>query len=1369
MSIRCRDDLTSAVSAWKDIIVAVQSAQPSWTPLYRAYNSTDKSHFYTTDPNEKNGAAGKPGYKFEKIEAYISSTYATGMTPLYRYYYSPPSSTKKFYYYTTNSTPPTDGPSEGPTVVGYVFPNPGNEMAPLYHLEGVSATGNDHFYTISTFERSNAIKQYGYTDKGISAYVAKNAFLAPLAGKPVAKDGGVDLFSGNLQPFYNSVDLSYPQGVGIPFVFARTYNAFNPESGPLGVGWTHNYQIWIHEDGTGAYVNWPDGQSDLYTISGSTYTAPSGVYDTLTNLSGTYTLIRKDKTKHIFKPNPTGANTARIETIEDKNGNQMTIHYADGGHGNIDQILDSSGHYILFSYIDLATSNPPVIGLSDTTRYRLNYISDNQASQSLVRTVRFLYDAQGNLVKSWDPEENITLYEYDPAIGWLSKVTMPKGNTWQASYSGGRVQSVTSDNQVNRYSYNDAVKGTIISSAATTNPSTELQSSSCLHTGTNLKSCSDNKGQTAEILAWDNNNPTQVKDRNGNISYYTYNAKGNITSSKTPLNEITTYDYDASGLFLAKVTDPKGIVTCYNYDANGNVKQSSAIDTPNGLCTSSGNTTYYEYYTTADNAKWNGLLKSVSDPRNSAYKTTYQYDTTFGYPLSVTDAKGYTTNFKYDAWGRMYEKTDPDGVKLTYTYDRNNRVKTISDLLGRVITYTYDANGNVDNVLESPRNVKQQYAYKAGTDQVDTVDIIGKTTTRVVQYDYDPLGRVKSIKNGRGKAWTTDYDDQNLAGQVSKVTTPITSIFDSFTAYDGNGNLKTRVDRTGRTIQSTYDTSNRLKVQAVGTPTYTYTYFPNSLLNTASFQGKTTTLDYTSRGQLKSSADSYTGKSVNYTYDEAGNLKTVTYHDGKIVTYHYDERGIMDYVVDFNNQTTFYDYSPAGRLMKIRYPNGTYVQYNYDTYGRLDGVYNKKADGSIFHGSTVDSFDNKTDVPSQITTTGGIAPVVTASDSGLTVYDDNNRLSSTPGAASTPTVTYSHNNFGERTSKTVAGVTTTYTWDANDLPGRFVSIASGGVTNSYVYDALGNRIAAIHNGTATRYVLSLSGKMANVLAETDGSGTAKAYYVHGLGVISRYLPTNGSTSYYHFDRSGNVVALTDASGNVTDQYTYEADPFAFGVTKSNPATDTNPFTFVGQYGVMDEGSNLFFMRARYYDADAGRFINEDPIGFEGGDLNMYAYVGGNPMTRLDPSGLADIIVQDGAKKYYEYLISNSNSFRRLVAAIKRKLNQIGGKDLTVRSAKNGEVIDDKGAFRFGYYSNSKRETVVDFSEIDTKHNTDGRSESYLAHEMIHAFRDIYGLTNYQNLDKAKEDNITIGINPNWVGFSENMVRKDINDNIRLKY
>jgi len=97
------------------------------------------------------------------------------------------------------------------------------------------------------------------------------------------------------------------------------------------------------------------------------------------------------------------------------------------------------------------------------------------------------------------------------------------------------------------------------------------------------------------------------------------------------------------------------------------------------------------------------------------------------------------------------------------------------------------------------------------------------------------------------------------------------------------------------------------------------------------------------------------------------------------------------------------------------------------------------------------------------------------------------------------------------------------------------------------------------------------------------------------------------------------------------------------------------------------------------------------------------------------------------------------------------------------------VIDDKGAFRFGYYSNSKRETVVDFSEIDTKHNTDGRSESYLAHEMIHAFRDIYGLTNYQNLDKAKEDNITIGINPNWVGFSENMVRKDINDNIRLKY
>lgn len=68
-------------------------------------------------------------------------------------------------------------------------------------------------------------------------------------------------------------------------------------------------------------------------------------------------------------------------------------------------------------------------------------------------------------------------------------------------------------------------------------------------------------------------------------------------------------------------------------------------------------------------------------------------------------------------------------------------------------------------------------------------------------------------------------------------------------------------------------------------------------------------------------------------------------------------------------------------------------------------------------------------------------------------------------------------------------------------------------------------------------------------------------------------------------------------------------------------TITQPFKYVGQFGVQAEANNLYYMRARYYDADIGRFISEDPIGFEGG-INLYAYVGGNPILLVDPSGLA---------------------------------------------------------------------------------------------------------------------------------------------------
>ena len=142
-----------------------------------------------------------------------------------------------------------------------------------------------------------------------------------------------------------------------------------------------------------------------------------------------------------------------------------------------------------------------------------------------------------------------------------------------------------------------------------------------------------------------------------------------------------------------------------------------------------------------------------------------------------------------------------------------------------------------------------------------------------------------------------------------------------------------------------------------------------------------------------------------------------------------------------------------------------------------------------------------------------------------------------------------------------------------------------------------------------------SGALSKILAETDNSGNITTYYVYGLGLVSKITP-EGKAYYYHYDGIGSTVAITDSSGSIVNKYAYDA----FGSVLKSEEQITNPFKYVGRFGVMDEGNGLLYMRARYYDPEVGRFTNKDPIGLSGG-LNLYAYVGNNPVKFVDPIGL----------------------------------------------------------------------------------------------------------------------------------------------------
>jgi RHS repeat-associated protein len=235
--------------------------------------------------------------------------------------------------------------------------------------------------------------------------------------------------------------------------------------------------------------------------------------------------------------------------------------------------------------------------------------------------------------------------------------------------------------------------------------------------------------------------------------------------------------------------------------------------------------------------------------------------------------------------------------------------------------------------------------------------------------------------------------------------------------------------------------------------------------------------------------------------------------------------------------------------------------------------------------------------------------------------------------AEEPSVSYDYDSVGRMTGLTdQAGTETTFVIDprnllltrtdglgnqtatyAYDAAGRLTGLHNfNNTVTSFVYDGAGNRIAATRNGSTVRYIYDPA---SNLLATADENNTILSYFVHGQGFLAMVTPDN-QTYCYHFDGTGNTVAMTDSSQYSANSYAYTP----FGMIIGENETVDQPFKYVGQFGVMAEPDNLYYMKARYYDADTGRFISEDPIGFEGG-INLYAYCLNNPILLIDPLGL----------------------------------------------------------------------------------------------------------------------------------------------------
>lgn len=337
-------------------------------------------------------------------------------------------------------------------------------------------------------------------------------------------------------------------------------------------------------------------------------------------------------------------------------------------------------------------------------------------------------------------------------------------------------------------------------------------------------------------------------------------------------------------------------------------------------------------------------------------------------------------------------------------------------------------------------------------------------------------------------------------------------------------------------------------------------------------------------------------------------LRSIPTEQHVAVSYTFDAVNRLTGAADWGSRTTTYAYDAASLLSGVTNANTSTVSYSYDDAQRLLTTNNRKSDNTVIsaYAFTLDKVGNRTASNQTEPLTQGTAVAGTTGHS----YDAANQL------VNAGATTFTFDNNGNQKTQVSGSVTINYGYDFED---RLKSVADGTTSVQYVYNGVGQRLARTVNGTTTRFVIDPTSRLPRLLAETDAGGNITAYYTHGLGLIAKVAPA-GQSYQYHLDARGSTIAMTDSGQTVVNKYAY--DPF--GTVTASAEVQTNPFKYIGQFGVQAEPFDLLFAARRYYQASLGRFLTKDPAAPSMSNsqaLNQYVYSLNNPIILIDPSGL----------------------------------------------------------------------------------------------------------------------------------------------------
>ena len=747
-------------------------------------------------------------------------------------------------------------------------------------------------------------------------------------------------------------DASFPVPGAIPLGFVRQFNSSisgRDTMGPFGYGWTDNWQISASADSGGNLTISDDGAL-LYFAKNPNggYTEAPGEYGTLTLANGAYQYVETDGTIIAFNPNGSldyeqDTNTNRITagynaggeltSLTASNGSAITIAY--NAQGLISSITEPGDQTTTYGY---DSSGQHLLTFTDefgTTRYA--YATGPMAADANALTsitfadgtgIEWSYDAQGRIASTGrlndsGPEAEAETYAY-PAPGEYT-VTNADGDT-TASFNddqGNVGETIDALGNITRYAYDS--NDNLITIVAPDGTTTTYQ----YDPSGNMTSETDPLGYTIQFTYNQFGEPLTFVNQEGYTTGYQYDQSDNLLEQTNPDGTTQQYVYNPLGEVTSS-TDPDGQTITYAYNQNG---QLTAENLPGGT---SDSYTYDSHgnMLTADGpgGDWSFTYNSQNLPTTivEPYGTlTVRYGVD-GNITQMVDQTGFTTNYEYDAVGRLSELTDGSGNLIeSYSYDPAGNVISETKGNGTSTTYQYNPDGDITQITNlapgGSINSQMTYAYNAvgevtsmttgGVTTAYGYDADGELTSAsspgdTILYAYDPDGNRTSVTDN---GVVTSYVSNDVNEYTSTTTSGVTTSYQ----YDANGNM-IGATANGQTTNYTFNALNQLTGVSGPNETFSYAY---------------DALGY----QISSTVN---GQATNNLIDPfgLGNVAAQFNATGDLVAHYTYGLGLVSQV-SAGGTSYYYDYNLQGSTVGITNPAGAYVnEYSYDPFGQVTAI-----------------------------------------------------------------------------------------------------------------------------------------------------------------------------------------------------------------------------------------------------------------------------------------------------------------------------------------------------------------------------------------------------------------------------------------------